>query len=324
MSDQVADQENKIHDLVIIGAGPAGLAAGIYSGRGGLEPVLLDMMGGGGQVNIIDKVENYPGVIDLETGAELADVMRRQAESFGAGITFDQVEKIEATEELVTLTCSSSTYRARAVLVASGASHRPLKVPGEGRLMGRGVSVCATCDGAFFKGQSVAVVGGGDAAVMEAVYLSRIVGHVTIIHRRDQLRAEKLLQDRIFAAQNVDFAWNSAVEEILGDKEVTGVRIKDVETGESRVLEVAAVFVFVGVVPNSGFLQGVVELDEFGFVKTDMNMQTSHPRIYAAGDLRAGSVRQIGTAVGDGINATVHIQEMLNASIPSRQHQTVS
>ncbi len=313
----------KIHDLVVIGAGPAGLAAGIYAGRGGLDVKLLDMMGGGGQVNVIDRIENYPGVMGLETGMALAEIMSKQAASFGAEISFDEVTGIDTSGKHLVVKGGNTSYSTRSVLVASGAGHRLLKAPGEGRLSGRGVSYCATCDGNFFRGQSVAVVGGGSSAVMEAIYLTRIVGQVTLIHRRDKLRAEKFLQDRLFAAENSEVIWDSVVEEIVGDKEVTGVRIKNVKSGESRLLDVAAVFIFVGLTPNTGFLKGVIDLDQNGFVKTDINMCTSHPAIYAAGDVRADSARQIGTAVGDGITAVVKIHEKLDTSTPERQHDKI-
>ncbi|MCX7669688.1 MAG: thioredoxin-disulfide reductase, partial [Anaerolineae bacterium] len=304
----------ELFDLAIIGAGPAGLAAAVYAGRGGLKTVLLDGMGGGGQVNIIDKVENYPGVLDADTGAELADRMRRQAEQFGVPVTFDQVEGLVEEGDSLLLRGASESYRARTVILATGARHRPLGVPGEGRLMGRGVSVCATCDGAFFKGKPVAVVGGGSSAVMESIYLSRLVGPLTLIHRRDRLRAEKILQDRFFAAPNATVLWDSVVEEILGDQHVEGVRVRNLKTGEVRTLPVAAVFIFIGLIPNSDFAAGVVERDEAGFIKVDLHMRTSHPRVFAVGDVRAGSARQIATAVGDGVTAAVRVQELLDSA----------
>ncbi|RME25125.1 MAG: thioredoxin-disulfide reductase [Deltaproteobacteria bacterium] len=313
--------EKKKCDLVIIGAGPAGFAAGIYAGRSGLDTVLLDMMGGGGQVNIIDRVENYPGVPDIDSGAQLADLMRKQAEKFGVTVTFDQAERLEPGEDSVTVHCSGTSYEARAVLIASGSRHKPLGVPGEGKLMGKGVSVCATCDGPFFKGKKVAVVGGGSSAVMEALYLTNVVDHVTLIHRRDKLRAEKILQDRFLAAPNQNVLWDTVVEEILGEDQVTGLRVKNLKTGESSVLDVAAVFIFVGLLPNSDFARGVVDVDDWGFIKVDMDMRTSHPRIFAAGDVRIRSARQIGTAVGDGITAAVKIQEMLDTETPKREFE---
>lgn len=309
---------DKLCDVVIVGAGPAGLAAGIYAARAGLDAVVLDGMGGGGQMNMIDRIENYPGVLDVESGAQLAGIMRDQMERFGLSVTFDQAGAVEARDDSVTIK-GSETYRTKAMLIATGSRHRPLGVPGEGKLMGRGVSVCATCDGPFFKGQPVVVVGGGDSALMEAVYLSRVVKHVTVVHRRDKLRAGKYLQDLAFAADNVEFVWDSHVEEILGDKEVTGVRLKNLKTGEMRKLEVPAVFVFVGLLPNTDFVKGTVDLDRNGFVVADARMRTSHPRIFAAGDVRVGSARQVGAAVGDGINAQVCIQEFLDTDTPPRQ-----
>ena len=310
--------EDKLHDVVIVGGGPAGLAAGIYAGRAGLDAVVLDGMGGGGQMNIIDHIENYPGVVGVESGAQLAEIMRKQMEQFGLSVTFDQAEKVEVAEEFISV-AGSETYRTRAMLIATGSRHRPMGVPGEGKLMGRGVSVCATCDGPFFKGQPVAVVGGGDSALMEAVYLSRVVKHVTVVHRRDRLRAEKYLQDLALAAENIDFIWDTQVEEVLGDKEVTGVRLKNRKTGETRELEVPAVFVFVGLLPNTDFVKSAVDLDQNGFVTVDARMRTSHPRIFAAGDVRVGSARQVGAAVGDGISAQVCIQEFLDTDTPPRQ-----
>ncbi len=310
--------EDKLNDVVIVGGGPAGLAAGMYAGRAGLDAVVLDGMGGGGQMNMIDRIENYPGVLDVESGAQLAEVMRKQMEQFGLSVTFDQAEGVEVGDDRITVKGSES-YPAKAMLIATGSRHRPLGVPGEGKLMGRGVSVCATCDGPFFKGQPVVVVGGGDSALMEAVYLSRVVKHVTIIHRRDKLRAEKYLQDLAFAADNIEFVWDSQVEAILGEKEVTGVKLKNKKSGETSTIEVSGVFVFVGLLPNTDFVKGAVDLDQNGFVVTDVRMRTSHPRIFAAGDVRVGSARQVGAAVGDGINAQVCIQEFLDTDTPPRQ-----
>lgn len=312
--------EGKVHDLVILGGGPAGMAAGIYAGRGGLDAVLLDMMGGGGQMNMIDRIENYPGVVGLDTGAALADIMRQQTESFGMSISFDQATGLRQEDDHLVVEGGDQRYPTQRVLVATGARHRPLGVPGEGKLMGRGVSVCATCDGNFFRGKPVAVIGGGDSAIMEALYLTRVVGQVTVIHRRDELRAEKYLQDKLRAADNVDFVWDTVVEEILGETEVTGLRLKNVKTGATSERAVEAVFVFIGLVPNTDFLKGLVDLDSFGFIPTDTRMRTSHPAIYAAGDVRAESVRQIGAAVGEGITAAVTIQEELDTQTPTRQH----
>ncbi len=312
------DDQPEPYDTIIIGGGPAGVAAGIYAGRGRLRTLVLDAMGGGGQLNVIDIIENYPGYVDPVTGPQLFDAMRRQMEKFGVEITFDGVERVVPGEDLVTVVGDGGTYVGRTVIVASGAKHRDLCVPGESELQGRGVSYCATCDGAFFRGQRVAVVGGGDTAVKEALYLSRLVEHVTVVHRRDRLRAEKVMQEKALATKNMSFVWNSVVERVLGDDGVGGLELRNVETGELRSLEVSGVFVFIGVIPNTSFLEGVVELDEARFVKTCLDMRTSHPRIFAAGDVRSGSVRQIASAVGDGTTAILTIQEMLDTATPAR------
>ncbi|MBN2495954.1 MAG: thioredoxin-disulfide reductase [Deltaproteobacteria bacterium] len=308
----------ELHDLIILGGGAAGTAAGVYAGRGRLDTLVLDAMGGGGQMNIIDTIENYPGLTAAMPGPELARQMREQMERFGASLTFDQAESVEADDDTVSVTGAYGRYRGRALIVATGARHRELCVPGEERLQGRGVSYCATCDGAFFAGQRVALIGGGDSAVKEALFLSRIVDHVTVIHRRDRLRAEQVMQERAFEADNIDFAWSSVVTEILGEEKVAGVRLRQVDTGEQRTLDVGGVFVFVGVLPNTEFLGGLIDLDEGGFIVTDIDMRTSHPRIFAAGDVRARSVRQIATAVGDGTTAVLNIQQMLDTETPPR------
>jgi thioredoxin reductase (NADPH) len=315
MNDEKQSQNIPL-DVLILGGGPAGMAAGIYAGRNRLRALVIDSMGGGGQLNIIDKVENYPG-FEAKSGVELADAMRKQMDSFGAQFAFEQAEAIEIGSDSVTIR-ASSIYQAKALIVASGATHRNLNVPGERKLLGRGVSYCATCDGAFFKGRRVTVVGGGNTAAQEAIYLSRIVEHVTLIHRRDRLRAERFLQERLLSAGNVDIQYNTVVEEILGDTEVRGLKLRDTKTNATRELSAAAVFVFAGTLPNTEFLKGVVSLDESGFIKTDLCMRTSHPRIFAAGDVRSDSPRQIGAAVGDGITAAISVQTLLDETMPPR------
>lgn len=307
----------KIHDVLILGGGPAGLAAGIYAGRSRLDSLVFDATGGGGQMITIDRIENYPGFVEPQTGMDLVQVMQRQMEGFGVKLTFEQVEGIEAKDELITVH-ASSILQTRTLIVATGARHRELGVPGEEHLKGRGVSYCATCDGAFFKGQHVAVIGGGDTAVKEALYLSRIVGRLTLIHRRDRLRAEKLLQERLAATGKIDLQFNSVVEEVLGEKGVTGLRLKDTRTGAANRLDVTGAFVAIGIVPNTEFLGGAVDLDQAGFVKVDLRMRTSHPCIFAAGDVRSSSARQIGTAVGDGITAAISVSELLDTKTPPR------
>ncbi|MBW2700926.1 MAG: thioredoxin-disulfide reductase [Deltaproteobacteria bacterium] len=324
MSDTTATdegQEQVLQDVIILGGGPAGFAAGIYAGRGRLKTLVLDGMGGGGQLNTIDTIENFPGQLEAITGPDLVDKMRQQMEKFGTEITFDQAEKVTVDDDAQAITVEGAygKYRGRTLLLASGARHRHLNVPGEEKLQGRGVSYCATCDGAFFKGQRVAVVGGGDTAVKEAVYLSRVVDHVTVIHRRDQLRAEKVIQEKALASENIDFLWDSVVESIEGEDAVTGLKIRNVKTEEKSELTVTGVFVFVGILPNTDIVKGLVNLDPSAFVVVDADMRTSHPRIFAAGDVRSGSVRQIASAVGDGTTAILNIQEHLDSETPPRE-----
>ncbi len=313
-------QEQILHDVIILGGGPAGFAAGIYAGRGRLKTLVLDGMGGGGQLNTIDIIENFPGQTEAITGPDLVDKMRQQMEKFGTEITFDQAEKITVDDaaQAVTVEGAYGKYFGRSLLLASGARHRKLNVPGEDKLQGRGVSYCATCDGAFFKGQRVAVVGGGDTAVKEAVYLSRVVDHVTVIHRRDQLRAEKVIQEKALATENIDFLWDSVVESIEGEDAVTGLKIRNVKTEEKSDLDVTGAFIFVGILPNTDIVKGLVNLDPSAFVVVDADMRTSHARIFAAGDVRSGSVRQIASAVGDGTTAILNIQELLDSETPPR------
>ncbi len=313
-----AERETATYDLIIMGAGPAGYAAGIYAGRARLQTLVLDGMGGGGQMSVIDAVENYPGMSGPVTGAELAETMRGQMEGFGTTVTLDQIVRVAVSDEGVTLGGAYGEYLGRTLLVATGARHRELGVPGEEKLKGRGVSYCATCDGAFFADQHVAVVGGGDTAVKEAVYLSRIASRVSVVHRRDKLRAERVIQERALAAENIELVWNSVVERVLGQDKVSGLELRDVRTGETSELSVDGVFVFVGIEPNTGPFRGILELTEAGFVKTDTGMRTSHPLVWAAGDVRAGSVRQIATAVGDGVTAALGIQDFLDANTPPR------
>jgi len=306
-------------DVVVIGAGPAGLTAGIYLARAGLEPVILEKLGPGGQMAITDIVENYPGFEQPVGGLDLADTMRRQAENFGAVIRTSEVTEITGggigREKVLRL--SEGELRCRAVVIATGARSRRLGVPGEERLWGKGISCCATCDGMFYRDKRIVVVGGGDAAVKETLFLTKFAEHITIVHRRSQLRAAKALQDKLLGAgSQVSFVYSSAVEEIVGRDHVEAVRIVDVNTGQEHTLDCDGVFIFVGFTPNTGFLRGVVDLDERGYVVTDETMATSVPGIYAAGDCRRRPLRQIVTACGDGAVAAQSVYELLEAALP--------
>lgn len=306
-------------DVAVIGAGPAGLTAGIYLSRAGYKPVLLEKLAPGGQAATTDVVENYPGFAEPVGGFDLTQSMRRQAENFGAQIRTAEAKGIEgdptANRRLVRL--AEGALSCRAVIVAAGARHRRLAVPGEERFWGKGISCCATCDGMFYRDKQVFVVGGGDTAIKEALFLTKFARRITIVHRRDRLRAAKVLQDRIFAVgDQVTFAWNTVVEEILGSERLDGVRLRDLTSGRTRTEECDGVFMFVGFTPNTDFLRGAVDLDDGGYVLTDETMATSVTGIYAAGDCRKTPFRQIVTACGEGAVAAHSAEQFLEETMP--------
>lgn len=294
-----------IYDLTIIGGGPAGLTAGIYGARAGLKTVILEKLVPGGQVVTTDVVENYPGFPEPISGYEVIEKMVEQATRFGVEIQSREVVGIKTSggNSYKTITLSDGSISAMAVIVATGAEHRRLGIPGENRFWGRGVSCCATCDGMFYKDKEVIVVGGGDTAVKEALFLTKFASKVTLVHRRDRLRATKILQDRILANDKVKYAWESVVEEIMGDDKVEAVRLKSVKDGKGNILECNGVFVFVGFIPNTEFLKGIVNMDERGYIIADENMATSVPGVFACGDARKKLLRQIITACGEGATA---------------------
>jgi len=300
-----------VYDLAIIGSGPGGLSAGIYGARAGLKTVILERLTSGGQVITTDVVENYPGFVDPISGYELVERMTGQAAKFGVETRSVEVTGINvpSEENHKILSLGDESLSTLAVIIAAGAEHRRLGVPGEDRFWGRGVSCCATCDGMFYRDKHVVVVGGGDTAVKEALFLTRFASKITLTHRRDRLRATKILQDRILAMSNkVEFAWKSVVKEIMGDDKVEAVRLGSVDDGTERILECDGVFVFVGFVPNTEFLHGSVELDERGYVITDDDMATSVPGVFACGDARKKLFRQIVTACGEGATAAYAAQ----------------
>jgi thioredoxin reductase (NADPH) len=300
-----------IYDLAIIGGGPAGLTAGIYGVRAGLSTVILEKLAPGGQVVTTDAVENYPGFTEPISGYELIERMLAQAANFGVEIRSGEATGIDAPrgEDRKLLSLGDGSLSALAVVIATGARHKRLGVPGEDRFWGRGISCCATCDGMFYRGKRVVVVGGGDTAVKEAIFLTRFASEITLVHRRDRLRATKVLQDRIFAmSDKVKFAWKSVVKEVLGDDTVKAVRLSSVDSGEESILECDGVFIFVGFAPNTEFLNGFVELDERGYVITDEDMATSVPGVFACGDVRKKLLRQIVTACGEGATAAFAAQ----------------
>ncbi len=294
------------YDVVILGAGAAGLSAGLYSTRAMLSTLMIESIGPGGQLLITDEIENYPGFRDGVKGQELADEMYNQADRFGAKMEFAEIESVENLyDDRKLIVTSEGEFTARALIIATGGSHNKLGVPGEDEFGGRGVSYCAVCDGNFFRGQDVVVVGGGDSAMDESFYLTGICNSVTIIHRRDELRATKVLQDRAFANPKYRWLWSHVVEEFVGGDVLEAARVKDLKTGEVYDYATAAAFVYVGFHPNTEYFQGKLDMDELGHVRGDIHMRTSIPRVYVCGDARAESTRQLGAAVGDGITAAL-------------------
>lgn len=306
-------------DVLIVGAGPAGLTAAMYAARGRLNAVLLDRAAiGGGQLLNTELIEDYPGFRSV-SGSELAQRMEEHAREFGARIEYGNVVEIWAEGDMrYARTEDGEIYEAPAIIVCSGGSPRRLKVPGERDFAGRGVSYCAVCDGAFFRDQVIAVVGGGDSAVEEALYLTRFASKVYLIHRRDQLRAQKLLQERALSHPKIEPIWSSVVEEIGGGDSVEWIRLRNLRDDSRRTLQVGGVFVYVGFQPNNELFRDPIERDEGGFLVTDERMETSIPGIFAAGDIRSQYVRQISTAVGDATTAAVAVTRMLEARAHAR------
>ncbi len=301
-----------IHDVIIIGGGPAGLAAAIYAGRAKLDGFVLEKMSPGGQVLITDHVENYPGFADGISGFELVEKFAAHAKKFGMNIENGEVASLELVGGNVNIILTDErTITTRSVIIATGATHRKLGVKGEDKFLGRGVSYCATCDGPFFRDQVVAVVGGGDSAVQEAIFLTKFAKKVYLIHRRDELRAIKVLADRAMENDKIEFIWDSVVEEIEGQDQVEAVRLLNLKTGDTQRLKVDGVFVFIGIVPVTDFVKDLVETDERGFIKTDEWMRTSVKGIYAAGDCRQKPLLQIVTAVAEGATAAYAVEHDL-------------
>lgn len=288
-----------MYDTLIIGAGPAGMTAALYVARSNLKVALLEAGIPGGQMNNTSDIENYPGYANI-SGPELAEKMFEPLEALGVEHLFGRAENIVDQGNYKEITTDDGLLQAKTVIIATGSNHRLLGVPGEEELNSRGVSYCAVCDGAFFRDEDLMVVGGGDSAVEEAIFLTQFAKSVTIVHRRDALRAQKVLQDRAFANEKIHFAWNTVVEEIKGDNRVTSLVLKDVQTGEVREQAAGGVFIYVGLDPVSDFAKDLGILDDQGWVITDDHMKTSVPGVFAVGDVRQKDLRQVTTAVGDG------------------------
>lgn len=289
-----------MYDVVIIGGGPAGMTAGIYAARAGHKTAILETGAPGGQASTTDTIENYPGFPGGISGPELMMKFYEQAESFGVEMVFQHVTSIETDGDIKKVIAGDTIYETRAIIIASGARPKVLGVNGEAKFRGKGVSYCATCDGFFFKDKEVAVVGGGDTAVEEALYLSKICSKVTVIHRRDQLRATRIVQDRAMKHEKIDFIWDSVVDEIIGNEKISELSLHNVKTQEKQSLKVDGVFIFVGYIPNTDYLPASIAMDERGYVLTNEQLQTNIPGIFAVGDVRQKHLRQVATAVGDG------------------------
>lgn len=303
--------KNIDYDLVIIGGGPAGLTAGLYAARARLNVILIEKVVPGGQVITTDWVENYPGFPEGISGPDLVQKMTAQVQKFDLNIETNAVVSMDLSAAIKKITLSDRVITTHAIIIASGASPKKLGVPGEDTFYGKGVSVCATCDGPFFKDRVVAAVGGGDTAVQESLFLTKFAKKVYLIHRRDQLRAEAILQERALANEKIEFLWDSVLTGIQGLTDVEKISVQNLKTGDTKEIAVDGCFIWVGILPNSEFLPEDVELDQYGFIKVDANMQTSVAGVYAAGDVRSTPLRQIVTAVGDAAIAVFSAEHYL-------------
>ncbi|MGF6785010.1 thioredoxin reductase (NADPH) [Aequitasia blattaphilus] len=313
---------DKIYDVIILGAGPAGLAAGLYAGRSRLSTLIIEKGQDGGQIAITDEIENYPGQrVEGESGASLVERMAQQAEKFGCERVSATITEVELLGEVKVIKTTKEEYRGKNVIIATGAHSRPIGCKGEADYVGKGVSYCATCDANFFEDFEVYVVGGGDSAVEEALYLSKFARKVTIIHRRNELRAAKSIQEKAFANPKVEVLWDSVVEEIFGEDILQGMVVKNVKTGEITKIEadeedgMFGLFGFIGTIPNSELFKGVIDMDERGYIIGDEDMHTNVDGVYVAGDVRIKSLRQVVTAAADGAIAAIQIERKITGYV---------
>ncbi len=303
--------EKKNYDVIIIGGGPGGLTAGLYTSRARLSTLLIESALFGGQMTTTELIENYPGFPQGVTGDELSRLMEEQAKRFGMETVTQEVVRVSLEGDMKMVQTYESMHQCEALIVSTGTEYRKLGVPGEKEFAGKGVSYCATCDGAFFRDSQIVVVGGGDSALTEALFLTKFVEKLTIIHRRDALRGTKIYQERVLANPKIKFLWNSIVQEIKGDSMVRSIIVKNVKTGETKEVETEGVFLFVGLVPRTHFLNSVVQMDEGGYILTNEHCETSAKGIFAVGDCRKKLLRQIATAVGDGATAAFAAEKFL-------------
>jgi thioredoxin reductase (NADPH) len=306
--------KNTDYDLVIVGSGPAGLTASIYAARARLNTLVLEKSATGGQILVTDWIENYPGFPEGLSGADLVMKMAEQAKRFGVEIETNQVLSMQVTDAVKKIVLDDRTVTCKAVIIATGASPMKLGVPGEEEFYGKGISTCATCDAPFFRNSVVAAVGGGDTAVQESIFLTRFVEKVYLIHRRDELRATRILRERAMENPKIEIVWDSVLTAVNGsDAGVSSITVKNVKTGEQRDLAVEGCFIWVGTAPNTSFLEGTVEVDRSGFVVVNEKMETSVPGVYAAGDVRNTPLRQVATAVGDAAIAAFEAAQYIEA-----------
>ncbi|MFC1916736.1 thioredoxin-disulfide reductase [Chloroflexota bacterium] len=301
------------YEVLIIGGGPAGLSAGIYISRARLSSLLIEKMGVGGQIADAERVDNYPGFLEGISGFDLGQLMHQQATKYGLETLLAEVTGIEVQGGQKVVKTTEGNFTAKAVIIASGSERGKLGILGEAKFTGKGVSYCATCDAAFFKEKPVAVVGGGDVAVTEALYLTRFASKVMVIHRRDQLRASRILQEKAFSEPKIEFLWNTVVEEIEGKEMIQRLRLRNVPTGEESALDIAGIFVATGFKPNTDYLKGMLPLDSTGTIITTDKMETEIPGIFAAGDIRHNSARQAITAAGEGATAAIYAEKFVTA-----------
>jgi len=299
--------------VLVVGSGPAGLTAAIYAARADLDPLMIEGMERGGQLMLTTEVENYPGFPEGIMGPELMDAMRQQAERFGTRIVSSDVSRVDLSSEPFKVWVGDDIYESESIIISTGASARWLGIPGESRLRGYGVSACATCDGFFFRDREIAIVGGGDSSMEEAIFLTKFASKVTIVHRRDEFRASKIMAQRAIDHPKIEVLWNTTVEEVLGDDLVTGLRVKNVETGETSVLPVEGFFLAIGHDPNTKIFQGQVDLDDTGYIVTESgSTTTSVEGVFAAGDVVDHYYQQAITAAGMGCQAAIDVEHWLN------------